>query len=531
MNISTSQQIHTLQSEERRLILALSSIRTQLNAFTAISALPTEILIEVFSLCAWEWLYDSPHGRKHPHRLAWTQVCRTWRDVALNTPRLWSHIDVCDVKLARECLLRSAEVPIHIASTPGLWNFPPATPPEDDPLVSLNSHAHRVQSISTLLFPEDLSHLFDFLGPSLPSLTSLTLRVPPVSSNFVLEGLPTSLPSLRKLRLGSVSVPWDMLCHHTFTSGSTCAGLTHLELSGLVSGEAPTLHQLLEIFRASQCLEEIRLEHVVPTAPSPSPSPSSSSTPPPSANEYDIHSGFCAGSGCGHVCTEAHIHTRIPLPSLRTLHITSKPPKLQIHAILAHLSLPPAARTVLECWSLDFSDSGSGSTSTPGSEFGPLGLGLGIWAGFFPTPLRALYPDVLGVERVEIGELDSDVSTSPSTSKSTSTPLQTPLISIQTHHRLSTQSTPTLIHTILPIFFFLHGHGHDYDTHHYYTNADADAIAGRDTAGDGDGEMELGILANLHPPGPVVYVDDGVPHARALREELCEYFGSRVAMA
>ncbi|KAG6810255.1 hypothetical protein H0H92_012702 [Tricholoma furcatifolium] len=340
-----------------------------------------------------------------------------------------------------------------------------------------------------------------------------------------------------------------MLCHHTFTFGSTCAGLTHLELSGLVSGEAPTLHQLLEIFRASRCLEEIRLEYIVPTAatglhPQTNTTSTLASTPAQTA-------------------PPTHTNTT-PFPPHPPHH--SKPPQLQGHAILTHLSLSPTARTVLECWSLDSSDSGSGSTSTPGPEFGPLGLSSGPWTVFFPTPLRGLYPDVLGVERVEIGELgvrvfcsssstrissfsddqpasasalthgspDSnlipDASASASTSKSTSTSLQTPLISIQTHHRLSTQSTPTLIHTILPMFLFLHGHGHDYDAHHYYINADADANAGRDTDGDGDGGVELGILANLHL-GPMIYVDDGVPHARALREELCEYFGSRVAMA
>ncbi|KII84540.1 hypothetical protein PLICRDRAFT_352124 [Plicaturopsis crispa FD-325 SS-3] len=59
-----------------------------------ISLLPVEILAEIFSLCSPGDFdrYHSPHPHSAP--LVFCLVCRFWREAAVSTPALWSHIRV-----------------------------------------------------------------------------------------------------------------------------------------------------------------------------------------------------------------------------------------------------------------------------------------------------------------------------------------------------------------------------------------------------------------------------------------------------
>ncbi|KAG6886709.1 hypothetical protein C0995_005722 [Termitomyces sp. Mi166 len=290
----------------------LSLLRAQLNP----SVLPAEILEYIFTLCV-PWLF-LPQKSAHP--FAWTQVCRRWRSIALNAPRLWSHIDVCDARLLSVSLSRSATAPLHLISSSLFWKFSAGTVScgANESLQSLALHAGYIHSIDILLFPEDIMSLFSIAAststspcpsPSLPHLTTLTLKVPPVASNFDLDLdlAPMHFPALRRLALFSVSIPW-----------TTCAGLTHLHLCGLVAGYSPSIYQLLGILVASPCIEELHLEHVIPT---PSDSDSSSGTEP---------------------------LLLLTLPALCHLHLTSKPP-FKIHALLAHLALLPSTHLSITC--------------------------------------------------------------------------------------------------------------------------------------------------------------------------------------
>ncbi|KAG6915827.1 hypothetical protein DXG01_009660 [Tephrocybe rancida] len=283
-----------LQQEELRLIAALSAVRSQLNDFTPISSLPPEVLEYIFSICVL-WLYDP---RKQAHRLAWAQVCRKWRCVSLNAARLWRSIDLCNAPLASECLLRSASAPIHlIANVPCLkLSVDTLLPP----------HAQNIQSMDVHLFPEDLMRLFESCGPELPALTSLALKVPPVSSNFTLD-VPMRLPGLRRLALRSVSIPWNM-----------CVGLTRLSLCGLLGGCSPTIEQLSAVLRASPYIEEVNIEYITLT-------PSGADTSPAA---------------------------QIPLSYLKHLSIIAKVP-LTIYSILSCIEFPVTAKLSIECSRFD----------------------------------------------------------------------------------------------------------------------------------------------------------------------------------
>lgn len=272
-----------LRAEEVRLATALSAVRTSLNHLSPISWLPTEILEQIFGLCVL-WLYGH---QKPKSRLAWTQVCRVWRQISFNSGRLWQCIDLCDSRLAHEFLIRSKTAPLSIISSSPLKLC----------IDNLHSHAERFESIEVYLFPDDVMSLFKNIGTNTVNLTTLSLKIPPISLNLYLD---IPFPSVRRLSLDAVAVQWNM-----------CQGLTHLSLRALGAGFSPSVSQLHTIFEASPRLEYIRLEDIAPA-----------------------------------ISTTTSDHT-IPLCHVREMVIRAK--SSVISAILAGISLPSHARLQLGC--------------------------------------------------------------------------------------------------------------------------------------------------------------------------------------
>jgi hypothetical protein len=99
------------------------ALKFRLNEFAPISRLPCEVLAAIFTyLSAFAWNDGSG-------LLAWicvAHVCRRWREIALNYPRFWSHINL--TKLTRvgvaEILSRAKMAPLHLhmghGTVPGL---------------------------------------------------------------------------------------------------------------------------------------------------------------------------------------------------------------------------------------------------------------------------------------------------------------------------------------------------------------------------------------------------------------------------
>lgn len=91
---------------------------------------PPELLGEIFLHCACEgWSAFSARfvtasaagsrwgGSLHPPIQSWirvSHVCRHWRDVALSSPQLWSHVILNVPAMAKECLVRSRGVPLYV---------------------------------------------------------------------------------------------------------------------------------------------------------------------------------------------------------------------------------------------------------------------------------------------------------------------------------------------------------------------------------------------------------------------------------
>ncbi|KAI0676051.1 hypothetical protein C8Q78DRAFT_1007883 [Trametes maxima] len=115
-----------IAAHEQRII----DIKTRLNTMTLIARLPPELLSEIFLHVAkaafnsglGEALY-APYRPSHygaSRFYAWVQVthvCRNWRMVALNTPRLWGHIVLTRKPVVDAILARSKKAPLLVRAS------------------------------------------------------------------------------------------------------------------------------------------------------------------------------------------------------------------------------------------------------------------------------------------------------------------------------------------------------------------------------------------------------------------------------
>ncbi|ETW81086.1 hypothetical protein HETIRDRAFT_440612, partial [Heterobasidion irregulare TC 32-1] len=86
---------------------ALYALRTHRSTSSPIARLPPELLSLIFSFLSGP---SSPTSGRHPAFWAWqtvTYVSRMWRNVALGTPTLWTHIDFQSQTWTTEFLARS----------------------------------------------------------------------------------------------------------------------------------------------------------------------------------------------------------------------------------------------------------------------------------------------------------------------------------------------------------------------------------------------------------------------------------------
>ncbi|KDQ07287.1 hypothetical protein BOTBODRAFT_38905 [Botryobasidium botryosum FD-172 SS1] len=120
-----------LASEAIRLCTGhmISTLRTRSNQYNATYRLPNEVLSLIFQFIERSSANPlCPLRKRAPHNIA--AVSRLWREVALNTPSLWTRIDVMPPWLTRVFLRRSKEEPLRIEvdanelDEPGSWASP-----------------------------------------------------------------------------------------------------------------------------------------------------------------------------------------------------------------------------------------------------------------------------------------------------------------------------------------------------------------------------------------------------------------------
>ncbi|EIN09054.1 hypothetical protein PUNSTDRAFT_134229 [Punctularia strigosozonata HHB-11173 SS5] len=224
------------------------------NRSAPVNQLPPEVL----SLILRYVMPDLPRDGLLPDEdLAFTGVCRYWRQVALDTPEIWSGIpnDV-SLEMIQMFLARSKNAPATIFVGPNT-DYAPAV----ISMVLPHIGHTRYLSLDSILSAADVRQL----ARPAPLLAELILgcqkaRLPRLPDDFL--GL--CAPRLQRLYLFHVSFSWDMM-----RCTSLVGNLRRFELSGVPADSLPTGEQLYRALQAMPGLERLFIRsgalHMPPT--------------------------------------------------------------------------------------------------------------------------------------------------------------------------------------------------------------------------------------------------------------------------
>ena len=187
-----------------------------------LSSLPTKVIADLFSSSRLPGA--PPPGRLPDHPLSWlhaAHVCHQWREIALNHPPFWSHVDFATLTLAgaTEVLTRAKNSPLYLEAGIFFDRWDGAR---------INAFQRELQTRVS-----QICHL-SIHAESLPE--SLHLR-------RVLEGLTSPAPTLEYLSLSQLNVTSRGVPHTLF--GGATPRLSSLKLHCFYIGwESPLLKGL-----------------------------------------------------------------------------------------------------------------------------------------------------------------------------------------------------------------------------------------------------------------------------------------------
>ncbi|TFK72267.1 hypothetical protein BDN72DRAFT_957430 [Pluteus cervinus] len=121
-------EIAGLDSRILELELARAALKKTRNTLTSISRLSQDIFRSIFQEVQDEHGMTSHKEAVFPYfrlelesQMPWvralTHVCSHWRELALNTPTLWTHVQLNNIGLASDMLVRSRTAPLSITAT------------------------------------------------------------------------------------------------------------------------------------------------------------------------------------------------------------------------------------------------------------------------------------------------------------------------------------------------------------------------------------------------------------------------------
>ena len=243
---------------------SIRALKRHRNALAPISSLPTEVIAVIFSISR---VFGAPLvGGKLDH-LAWlrvTHVCHQWREIALNNPLFWSHINFTNITLAgaSAMLTRAKKVPLRLEAT--------ATGHHQD-AARLNAFKKEVQSRVTNIYHLEISADSVFLPRTLKQLSSPAPFLESLS--LCTEGddlttpshiiIPDTLfggitPRLFFLKLHMCNISWK---------SPLLKGLRFLEIYGPSRHARPSLADWLDALDQMPQLKKLVLYYASPTAP------------------------------------------------------------------------------------------------------------------------------------------------------------------------------------------------------------------------------------------------------------------------
>jgi hypothetical protein len=218
---------------------ALSTIHTLMNTFPKINRLPPEILALIPSFLT-----------SDKDLISTTHVCRRWRNTIIASPPLWSSLrnDTMHKDLVAASMDRCGDAPLEVSfSSKHKKNIP-----------FLKRVVLHSSSISTMRIPRipwsQIAEISDAFDTPLPLLRDVVL-------GFRCDGAVTPPPFRRPFLAGATNLVSLTLYDDSALSGTllhfVTPTLTHLNISFI--SRTPTVGELLELFRATPLIEDLRI--------------------------------------------------------------------------------------------------------------------------------------------------------------------------------------------------------------------------------------------------------------------------------
>ena len=314
-------QLQVIDAEIKSLEESTRALKRRRNKLAPISSLPTEVIATIFTLSRESiqkplssLLKERPDPRSD--RLPWfrvAHVCHHWREIALNQPFFWNHVNfiLFSSAGAAEILTRARTVPLHFqARVPiGHWNDARFSAFRNE----LQAH---IADICHLDIKAEYSHLrktleglvspaptLEYLGLSCEAYKTRHIPSPVSVPDNIFDGI---TPRLSSLVLQNCNISWK---------SPLLRGLKRLEIE--LPFETPDLSVWLDMLGEMAQLKELTLHWAIPDFPHDASLPSDVEriVTLPSLAHLDISD---YAKECG--LALAHLF----LPALTRLHIKAK---------------------------------------------------------------------------------------------------------------------------------------------------------------------------------------------------------------
>ncbi|KAK0212087.1 hypothetical protein DFS33DRAFT_1278965 [Desarmillaria ectypa] len=219
-----------LLKEQTRTVKHITNAKTLLNP---VRRLPADVLIEIFTACLPEHM-DSLDAKSAPWILS--QVCASWRQIALESARLWAHIQLemdsytnhtgCVFRLGT-VLHRAGMHPLRIRIM-GRRDF------SDHPVFAMILSTSLRWTFLNIIAPLRAFRLFNSISHCLPLLVSLDIKVLSVRQSEIQPGSAGGIfgfrqaPRLQELTLTQTLVSDGSFFSHLFALPSTRISLLNM---------------------------------------------------------------------------------------------------------------------------------------------------------------------------------------------------------------------------------------------------------------------------------------------------------------